>query len=482
MSYTKESLLKERVFYYFDQLCQIPHGTRNEKAISDFVLGWARELGLEAMQDSVNNVFIQKKAYPGYENAPGIMLQAHLDMVCEKAPDSPHDFETDPIHWCIEDDLITTGGQTTLGADDGVGVALAMAVLENSSLPHPKLEVLFTVCEEDDFTGISNFDTDLMHSRYLINLDNAGNDQIMCGSCGGIQVDWVMPVSRKSVPNHWCSYRLNILGLKGGHSGEDIHRGRGSANQLLGRALLAIQNCGTFLVSQMEGGTFRLAIPREAQALIAFAPEMLPAVQSALAALEQDARHELALTADQVHITLEPADQASDGVASRSLVSAITLMPDGILQMNEALTGLVDTSDNMGEIRLNRDDLHMVIEVRSARASLGQYLAQRMQQLADLLGADCSTSNIYPSWDYLPNSQLQKIAGETYRSLFHSEPRYLTIHAGLEVGCFFPSKPDLDAIAIGPDCWSFHSPNECLSIPATLEIYRYLCKILENIH
>lgn len=478
MSITKEVLLQDRVFYHFHQICQIPHGSRNEKALSDYMLAWARKSGLEAHQDEVNNVLIRKPATPGYEDAPGVMLQAHLDMVCEKSPDSSHDFATDPIHWVIDGDILSTGGKTTLGADDGIGLAMAMAVLEDDSLAHPLLEVLFTVCEEDDFTGASRFDVSQMQASRLINLDNADNNQIICGSCGGMEVDWHMPVTYEAVPAGWSSWTLHISGLKGGHSGEDIHRGRGNANQLLGRALAAVQAHTTCLVSALTGGTFRLAIPRDAQAELSFAPDALEAAQAALVQLEADVRQELAITADQVTIQLQPAAQVAKGVPAGPIISAIFLMPDGICQMNEALTGLVDTSDNMGELHLTDRELHIVLEIRSARDSLRTYLFQRMETLASLLGGYCTGSNIYSSWDYRPDSRLQETAAQVYRRVFGREPVLLTVHAGLEVGCFFEKKPELDAIALGPTCWAFHSPNERMSISAEKEMYQYLCELL----
>lgn len=482
MSITKEVLMQDRVFYHFYQICQIPHGSRNEKALSDYMLAWAKKLGLEALQDEVNNVLIRKSATPGYEDAPGVMLQAHLDMVCEKAAGSSHDFSTDPIRWVIDRDILSTGGETTLGADDGIGLATAMAVLEDNALEHPALEVLFTVREEDDFTGARHFNADRMYSTRLINLDHANNDQIICGSCGGMEVNWHMPVAYQPIPDGWSTWTLRISGLKGGHSGEDIHLGRGSANQLLGRALLAIQQRTSCLISSLTGGTFRLAIPRDARADLSFASAALEDVTAALAQLEADVRRELAVTADQVSIRLEPTAPAPKGVPTGSIVSAILLMPDGIFQMNEALTGLVDTSDNMGELHLTDTELHMVLEIRSTRDSLGTYLFQRMEQLAALLGGSCTPSNVYPGWDFRPDSQLQKTASQVYRDLFNKEPVFLTVHAGLEVGCFFEKKPELDAISLGPTCWAFHSPEERMSISGTKDMYRYLCQLLSALH
>ena len=242
MNEEKEELLKERVFFYFAQLCRIPRQSGNEKAVSDFILNWALDQGLKAKQDAVNNVFIRKAASAGYEAAPPVMLQAHMDMVCEKNEGVNHDFTKDPIKWMIEGDLISTGGETTLGADNGIGVACAMAVLEDKTLAHPRLEVLFTVAEESDFTGAANFDTSWMESDRMINLDHASDKEILCGSCGGMDAVITLPIKPEKLKTGWKTCTVRIYGLKGGHSGEDIHRGRGNANLLLGRFLAAAEN------------------------------------------------------------------------------------------------------------------------------------------------------------------------------------------------------------------------------------------------
>lgn len=477
-----EKLCSHRVFYHFSKICGIPHGSGNEKALSDFMMDWAKSLGLDAVQDAFYNVLIRKAATLGYENAPGVMLQAHLDMVCEKAEDAVHDFTTDPIRWVVDGDILSTGGKTTLGADDGIGVALAMAVLEDDALPHPALEVLFTVCEEDDFSGAEGFDTRNMRSPYLINIDNTDEDIIVCGSCGGCKVDFQLPVAFEAVPEGFAAYRLCVSGLKGGHSGEDIHRGRGNANILLARLLLAAERCCGLRISEIKGGSFRLAIPREAQALIWLEPERLTAVQAAFSSLEAQFRAELAATADNVSVSLTPAEADPLGARPGPILNAITLIPDGILQMNEVLTGLVDTSDNLGEIYLNPQGLFLILEIRSAKSSLRDYLFQRMERLAGVLGGTCSQSNVYPSWDFLPHSALRQIYSSVYKEARGKEPTLLTVHAGLEVGCFFEKKTGIDAISIGPDCWDFHSPGEALRISSVKNVYQYLCDTLAAIH
>jgi len=474
-------LCNNRVFHHFHQISQIPHGSGNEKALSDYLLNWAVSLGLEAEQDQWNNVFIRKKATPGYESAPVVMLQAHIDMVCEKAEWSDHDFYKDPIDWVIEGDKLTTGGKTTLGADDGIGVALAMTLLESTEVSHPALEVLFTVMEEEDLSGAEHFDTSKMKANYLFNLDHVNDKEILCGSCGGMQVDIRIPVIADAVPDGWQSYRLAVSGLKGGHSGEDIHRGRGSANVLLNRMLMAIESCCDFRLGTIKGGTFRLAIAREAEAIVWIDPDNCGTVCQALAEMQSQARAELAETANNVNITFAPIEAPAWGIQPGRVINAMALCPDGIYQMNEMLTGLVDTSDNLGEIYLDRHELHFVIEIRAARNSRRTYLFQRMQRLADMFGGTCHCSNAYPSWYFQPESKLRELCGQVYEETFGFKPNFLTVHAGLEVGYFFETKPDIDAVSMGPNCWDFHSPSEALSITSTQKVYGYLCKVLAAI-
>lgn len=482
MVHTLEELKQAEVFRNFYQICQIPHGSGNEKPLSDYIVNWAGQLGLRAVQDANYNVLIRKPASPGFEQAPAVMLQAHLDMVCEKADGIQHDFMKDPIHWVVEGDELSTGGRTTLGADDGIGVALAMSVLEDKELRHPPLEVLFTVMEEEDLSGAERFDTSAMKASYLINLDHVCDREILCGSCGGMEADVQIPVTSEAPPAGWTAYRLSVSGLKGGHSGEDIHRGRGNANIFLARLLLALESSGEFRLGEIKGGSFRLAIPREASAVVWMDPKQANDAQSVLRDMEKKFRRELALTADNVAVTLEPAQAEPWCVEPGKVIDAMILMPDGIAQMNEALTGLVDTSDNLGEVYLDGHTLHMVTEIRSAQESLRDYLFQKMEHLAARFQGSCSWSSAYPSWTFCPNSKLRKLCDQVYFQDHGEHPEFLTVHAGLEVGHFFKGRPDLDAVAIGPNCRDFHSPSETLSISSVEKSFTFLCHILERIH
>lgn len=480
MTTEQEKLIQEPIFQYFHELCQIPRPSFHEEKISAYLLEWAGNQGLEAEQDAAKNVFIRKPATPGYEHAPCIMLQAHMDMVCEKSPEIEHDFDSDSISWQIEGDRINTGGRTTLGADDGIGVAYAMAILTDESLEHPELEVLFTTAEEEDLSGAEHFDASRMRAARLINLDHACDTEILCGSCGGQAAELKIPVVSEPVPAGWISALLSVSGLHGGHSGEDIHRGHGNASTLLARVLLAIEEKAVFKLGPVNGGSFRLAIPRDASAVVCFPKEQWSVFEGIIKEQERQMKGEFASTGGDLSITLEAAKQPRWCTEPDLLLNAALLAPDGIYQMNESLVGLVDTSDNLGEIYLTERELCLVFEIRSARPSLGTYLYQRIGRLAKVLGGTCNTSKGYPSWDFHPKSSFREVASQTYEELFGCESKYLTVHAGLEVGFFSQKKPELDAIAIGPNCWNFHSPTEEMSISSARKIYTFLCGILKN--
>lgn len=479
---TLDALRREPVFRHFYDICQIPHGSGNERALSDHVLAWAQGLGLEVERDAVNNVLVRKAATPGREAAPGVLLQAHLDMVCEKAPGVEHDFARDPIEWVLEGDLLSTGGRTTLGADDGIGVAMAMELLQDDSLEHPALEALFTVAEETDFSGALNFDVGKIRSRFLINLDHAEGDSLLCGSCGGMRVDLCLPLAVEPLPPGFAAYRLAVSGLRGGHSGEDIHRGHGNANVLLARLLMAAERRGVRLAS-IRGGSFRLAIPRDAEAVVCLNPTEESALREDLATLTEDMRRELAVSGDEVRVTLEREPEAPPAAAELGpVISALVLTPDGIFQMNEMLEGLVDTSDNLGEVRFDGRELRLTLELRSARDSLRTYLYQRMERLAGLLGGSCRCGDLYPGWEFRPRSPLRELCVGAYEALFGAAPRVLTAHAGIEVGCLLQQRPDLDAVAIGPNAWSFHSPSERVSVQSVRRTHQYLRRVLSSVN
>ena len=509
-----EELLQEPLFQNFYRICRIPHGSGNETALAEDLLCWAKEKGFSAEKDAVGNVLIRKPASPGCEDVPPVMLQAHLDMVCVKRPGSSHDFWQDPIPWKIEGDWLTTGGETSLGADDGIGVALAMTILETEEPAaaetdpadcggFPELEVLFTVGEEEDFAGASGFDMSRSRAFRLINLDHVEEHEIICGSCGGMRADFVLPVPEQSVPENSILLKVSLSGLTGGHSGEDIHRGRGNAIRLLARLLDDANASGcSFGICALEGGSSRLAIPAGASALLCMAPDEETLFRVTAAVFEQTARRELGSEGKNLKITVQEAGTAAslgspepgtEGAepGSRPLtfaepgpvMDAILLIPDGISEMNADLEGLVDSSDNVGEARYKpgSGQLELVTEIRAARESQRAAIFRRMQRLADRLGAEVFCSEAYPGWEYQTESCLRDTIIRVHKECCGFEPVLKTVHAGLEVGFFLEKRPELEAVSIGPDLKDLHSVSERLSISSSLHFRKYLQRLLEEL-
>lgn len=475
-------LLQDRVFKNFYEISQIPHGSGNEEGISNFLVEWGRKGNLSVVQDEFNNVLMRKKASNGYEQAKSILLQAHMDMVCEKIPESSHDFTKDPISWVIDGDYVTTDGQTTLGADDGIGMALAMAVLEENTWKHPAIEVLFTVMEEEDLSGAIKFDTSLLESSALINLDNVNDQEIVCGSCGGEAVEVELETNSTEIPDGWALYRLEVKGLKGGHSGEDIHKGRGSANRILARAWLELDKQTEFKMCSLNGGSFRLAIPREAVCVLALPQKQVPIATDIMQNLEKDLQKEYQSAGAQLSLDFTICkDTYNKAYDVENLISLILFSPDGIWEMNADMEHLVNSSDNLGEMYLEEKGYHIIYEIRAAYNSSRNHIADVIERLAHTLGGTCKIHSAYPSWSYQPHSPLREAAAEIFEAVNGSAPNVYCVHAGLEVGCFFATKPEMDAISIGPNCYGLHSPAEKVSISSTQKVYRMLQLLLEKL-
>ena len=466
------------VLNLFEQLSQIPRESGNEKTVSDWIRDWALERGLEVRQDDIWDLLITKPASKGYEDHPPVLMQAHIDMVCEKDSDSDHDFSKDPIRFKTDGDWIVSASGTTLGADNGVGVAAAMAVLGDKDLPHPPLEVVFTVQEETTFAGAESVDVSSCKAKRMINLDHADERELIVGSCGGTGVIFTMPLEREgNVPEGKQAFLIRVSGLKGGHSGEDIHRGRGNAINLLLRLL---ENADVSIVS-ITGGTNRLAIPREAEAVV-FASDA-KALQETVSEAEAVFRKEYGQAPD-LAITVESAAETGAPLteeAFRKIASAVRLYPNGIAQMNGNLEGLVESSDNIGIISTEGDVLTLTSEVRGAYQSTVADITKTIEALAEIMGAEVEYFGGYVPWEFEAESELRNLAVGLYKEMFGGEMKQLALHAGLECGFFAEKIPGLDLISIGPDCQYFHSPQERVSITSIGHFYEFLKALLARL-
>jgi len=488
------ALEKERVFYYFEKISSIPRESGKEMAVSNWIFNWTKELGLEAAQDAAFNLVIRKKASPGYEASQPLILQAHLDMVCEKTPESSHDFTKDPIKLKVEEDWLVSACQTTLGADNGIGIAYAMAILEDKSLRHPPLEVIFTVEEETTFKGANFLSTDLYKGRRMINLDHANDQELIAGSCGGTGMYFTLPLLwEKQRPTGYRGYRVRLKGLLGGHSGEDIHLGRANAICLMMRFLEDVCKGGV-KVAAIEGGTNRLAIPREAQALLL--SEERCVLEKKAAKWTEIFRQEYGVNAAQLVILVEEiregqgkelldiqADEIKplkDGEFEKA-ATIVRLFPDGITAMSGDFLGLVNSSNNLGILKVSEieGELSIVTEIRGQCQSMTEQIGARIETLAEVFNARTGYFAGYVSWDYSKDSALRKTALDVYEEMFGEKMRVSTVHAGLEGGIFAKKVQGMDIISIGPDCQYFHSPMERVSISSVRKMYRYLIRLLE---
>lgn len=475
---TLEQLENHQVLSHFLHICRYPHPSHKEKKLSDWLLSWAKAQGLECKQDEVWNVYIRRPASPGYEGQPAILLQGHMDMVCEKAPGVEHDFDRDPIPVQREGDLLTTGGKTTLGADDGLGVALAMAAL-TEDVPHPVVEALFTVAEEDDFTGAKNADGSWFTARRLINLDNCVEGQIVTGSSGGVAMEYSQPAPRKATQPGMIGLRITVNGLPGGHSGEDIHKGRGNAILLLARLLCRLLPLGA-AVAEMSGGNFRVALPRRAEALVAVPADVLTAAKEKAAEFEQLVRGEYAATAPELRVELADApcpEAVVETANTEKFLQALSLLPNGILEMNGAYHEVVEASCNLGELYLE-ESFRVVAEVRAAHKSLLDYQVEKCRMVEGLTGGKVCLYADYPGWAPNPNSALCARMAELMERQLGKKPDVHALHAGLEGGALVEAIPGLDAISMGPAHWGLHSPTETASIPSVERTWELLKTLL----
>ena len=474
-----EKLEPRSVFCFFEDLCRIPHGSGNTKAISDYCVRFAQERGLRCVQDAVNNIIIWKGGTPGYENAPTVILQGHLDMVAEKTPDSPIDFTKDPLDLQIDGDYVYAKG-TTLGGDDGIAVAMALAVLDSSEIAHPALEVVFTVDEEIGMEGAQGLDFSQLSARRMLNVDSEDEGIFTVSCAGGARADCCLPIRRQrfGAPVQ----EIAVTGLVGGHSGAEIDKGRANANLLLGRVLNAVQCKLSFRLVSAAGGLKDNAIPNASEAVLALREEDMPAAREIAAACEADFRKEYAAADPGVTVALEPApacDQALTEEATLRVARFLLLVPNGIAAMSMDIPGLVQTSCNLGIFHVTDSVLTAVSSVRSSVSSQKQMLLARIDALSQLLGGSLHVTGAYPAWEYRRESLLRDKLAAVYTQQTGKTPKIEAIHAGLECGLFAGQLPGLDCVSFGPDLADIHTTREKMSISSVQRTWRFLLGALE---
>ncbi len=474
------------VFKYFSEISKIPRGSGNEKQISDYLVNEAKRLGLEVIQDETLNVIIKKPATSGYENSPGVILQGHMDMVCEKNKDTVHDFTKDEIKLRVEDDYLYATG-TTLGADNGIAVAMGLAILASDDIPHPPLEIVYTVNEEVSMIGAMKLDGSLFKGKYIINVDSEEEGKITVSCAGGVTAVLTIDKEYKEIDSSKIAYNISIKGLQGGHSGMEIDKKRGNSNVLMGRVLNSLcknANIEYDLVS-VQGGLKNNAIPRESESIILIDSKYEETLQKEIDNILNIFKNEYKTSDPGINLECTKAEATyskalSDDIKNK-IIGALNLMPRGIQTMSADIEGLVESSTNLGVVITNDNDIKFEFATRSSVKSLKEDLNNRMELLSKFIGAKLDLEDDYPEWEYAKNSKLEKICEDTYEELTGKKPEIVALHAGLECGLLIDAIKGAEAVSIGPDLFDVHTPNEHLSISSTGRTWDYLVAILKNI-
>jgi len=479
-----ENLEPKAVFRFFEDLTQIPRCSGNEKAVSDYLVNFAKDRNLEVIQDEALNVIIKKPGTRGYENAPTVILQGHMDMVCEKNKDIDHDFSKEPLKLRVEDDFVMATG-TTLGADNGIAVAYALAILDSDEIPHPPLEVLITTEEETGMGGANRLDPNNLKGKILINIDSEEEGTLLVSCAGGIRNIISIPIEWNSSPDGYTAYNLRVRGLKGGHSGMEINKERGNSNIILGRILKGISANNDMYIAEISGGAKMNAIPRESDAVILIKDSDKSKIAEEIKEWNRVIGNELKASDPGVKVELETSNSTYVRVFSKEtmkkVIAALVLIPNGVQTMSMEIEGLVQSSTNLGVLTTNKDEVLLECAVRSSVKTLKLDIVRKMETLAELLGASSSTSGDYPAWEYRKDSYIREVFVNSYKKLYGKEPIITAIHAGLECGLFAEKFDDLDMISLGPNMYEVHTPNERLSISSTNRVWNYLLDVLKSI-
>ena len=474
----------KQVFDIFAEICKVPRPSKHEERISQWLQDFAASHGIECVADEAMNVIMRVPATPGYEDHEGVILQAHMDMVCEKNGDVNHDFMSDPIETWVDGEWLKAQG-TTLGADNGIGISMALAAITDPNLQHPAIECLFTVDEETGLTGAMKLQDGMLQSKRLINLDSEDDGQIFIGCAGGI--DTLAKMHYKSqITNDksQIAIRLSVTGLLGGHSGDDINKGRANANQLIVWFLARIWPQTQIQLASINGGNLRNAIAREAEAVIAIPMNykeqiriewnhFVAQMEGVFGEIEKDMHLDLETT--DMPETFIPADKAY------RFVMALCECPHGMIAMSKEMPGLVETSTNLASIKMREGYIEVNTSQRSSIEASKHHLKWAVEQALSLACDEVTHGDGYPGWAPNPNSALLETVKKAYIDLYKSEPKVLAIHAGLECGLFLEKYPYLDMVSIGPQMYGVHSPQERLSIPSTERCYAWLCQTLKSL-
>lgn len=472
------------VWECFDEITKVPRPTFHLEKMKEFLVGWADRHGIPCEVDDAGNVKMSKPASPGHENAPGVILQGHQDMVAEKRGDKEFNFLTDPITTIVDGDWVKADG-TTLGADNGLGCASAMAVLLDDTLVHGPLQVLLTTNEEQGLTGANGLQPGFVQGDILLNLDSEEHGQLVIGCAGGKVTICKVPYNKVSAPADRKWYEVHLDHFKGGHSGMEIGLGRGNANQQVARFLWEEGRKGALSLACIDGGGLANAIPRECKAVVGVESARAAEFEKAAGKFSDMIHAEFLLAEEpdfvfEVKETAAPAEIIDDATADK-LIAAIFACPNGVQGMSRAVEGLIETSDNLASVKMKDDVIEVTVHQRSSVDSRRDEIADRVKALFELIGAEVEFDDAYVGWAPNPDSKVLKVAEESFESLFGTKPRVEALHAGLECGLFLEKMPDLDMISFGPTLKDIHSPSERANIPSVQEFWQFLTDILRRL-
>ncbi|NLL78435.1 MAG: aminoacyl-histidine dipeptidase [Clostridiales bacterium] len=474
-----EKLEPKKVFQYFEEICGIPHGSGNVEQISNYLAEFAKKRGLQYYQDALYNIVMIKEASEGYEKEEPVILQGHMDMVAVKKPQADIDMKKEGLRLAVEGDYIYAE-DTSLGGDDGIAVAYALALLDDDTIKHPRLEVIVTVDEEVGMEGATGIDLSMLKGHRMINLDSEEEGIFLTSCAGGSRVKSVLPVSHEN--RRGTLYQVTVGGLLGGHSGAEIHKGRANSNILMGRLLHSIYEMAS--LTELTGGLADNAIPRETRAGLLVMEGKEAETERKLQRLEQEFKKEFAVKDSGIFVRVERQGAAEcPALTAESMKQAaklIFLQPNGVQVMSADIPGLVQTSLNLGILELKGKELTLVTSVRSSLQSEKETLVERLTAISGLFGAKAEAGGEYPAWEYRKDSALRDKMVEVYRELYGKEPEIQAIHAGLECGILSGKIPELDGVSIGPDMKDIHTTEEKLSVSSTARVWEFVLKVLER--
>lgn len=479
-----KNLEPKKVFKFFEEITKIPHGSYKEKQISDYLVNFAKERSLEVIQDNALNVIIKKPATKGYENKTPVIIQGHMDMVCEKGANSKHDFDKDSLELKVEGDFLYAN-DTTLGADDGIAVAYTLAILDSDDINHPEIEAVFTTSEEVGMDGAMALDTSLLKGKILLNIDSEEEGIFLTACAGGINTKVIFEGELEEA--YGRCIKLEVNGLLGGHSGLEIIKQRANANKLIGRILFELRKEVPFNLVSINGGTKHNAIPRKCEVLLTLNnSDDINKVKAIVENIAKDFKVEYRIADKGLNVEVydynEDVDKQFNLSTTSNLIDFLVMCPNGVQNMSEDIKGLVQTSLNVAVIETFKNNISIITSIRSSIKSLKYEVFNKLSVIAERTGASIEKVSEYPEWEYDPNSNIRKLCEKVYKDMFHKEAEISAIHAGLECGLFKETMKDTDMISFGPDIFNAHTPTEHLSISSAERMYKFLVELLKEIN